>query len=115
MTLNVNALTIKVNALASAATWISAHTADPGTTGASEVTGGSYARQQTTWDAASGTGPVTRAGSQVTIPIPAGTTVTHIGLFTASTAGTFEGLVDTTDEVFGSGGNLLVTPTLSDG
>jgi hypothetical protein len=113
--LNSNALTVKVNALASAATWISAHTADPGTTGTSEVTGGSYARQQTTWGAASGSGPVTRAGTQVTIPIPSGTTVTHFGLFTAVTGGTFEGFVDSADEVFGSGGNLLVTPTLSDG
>lgn len=115
MALNSNALTVKVNSLAAAATWISAHTGDPGTTGTNEVTGGSYARQQTTWSSASGSGPVTRAGLQVTIPIPAATTVTHFGLFTAVTGGTFEGFVDITDETFGAGGNLLVTPTLSDG
>lgn len=109
------ALTTKVNAVAAAATYISAHTADPSTNGANEVTGGSYARQQTTWGSATGSGPVTRTGSQVTIPMPSGaTTVTHYGLWTASTGGTFYGSVDITDQAFSSGGNLLVTPTLSE-
>lgn len=113
MGLNANANTLAVNAVAAAGTYISAHTADPGATGTSEVAGGSYARQQTVWAAATGSTTVTRAGSQVTIPIPAGTTATHFGVWSAATAGTFYGFVDSTDEVFGSGGNLLVTPTLS--
>lgn len=113
MGLNVNANTLAVNAVAAAGTWISAHTADPSTTGANEVAGGSYARQQTVWAAATGSPTVTRTGSQVTVPIPAGTTATHFGVFSAVTGGTFYGFVDSTDEVFGSGGNLLVTPTLS--
>ncbi len=49
----------------------------------------------------------------MTIPIPASTTVTHYGQWSAATAGTFYGSVDVTDEVFGAGGNLLVTPTIS--
>jgi hypothetical protein len=110
MGLNVNASTLAVNAVAAAGTYISAHTADPGTGGASEVAGGSYARQQTTWAAASAGA---RVGSQVTIPIPAGTTVTHWGVWSAASAGTFYGFFDMADEVFGSGGNLLVTPTLA--
>lgn len=110
MALNSNALNVMVNALAAAGTYISAHTADPSTGGANEVTGGSYARQQTTWGAASNG---TRAGSQVTIPIPAATTVTHWGVWSAATGGTFYGSYDMADETFTSGGNLLVTPTLS--
>lgn len=111
---SVAGLTAKVNAVASAATYISAHTADPGSNGANEVTGGSYARQQTTWGSAAGSGPVTRAGSQVTIPIPTGVTVTHFAVQSAVSGGTYYGSVDVTDQVFASGGNLLVTPTLSE-
>lgn len=83
---------------------ISAHTGDPGTTGANEVTGGGYARQTTTWGAASG-GVTT--GSQVTIPVPA-TTVTHTGRWNGST---FLGGVDTTDATITPAGELKVTPT----
>lgn len=68
--------------------WISLHTADPGTTGTGEVTGGSpaYARKQTTWSGGAADGSV--AGSPVAIDVPAGT-YTHIGVWTAATAGTF--------------------------
>ena len=70
-----------------AGTWLSLHTASPGSTGANEATGGSpaYARKQTTWGSSSG-GAVT--GSSVTFDVAAGT-YTHWGLWTASTAGTF--------------------------
>ena len=109
------ALTVKVNAIAAAYPYISAHTADPGSSGANEVSGGSYARQLTTFAAATGSGPVTRTGTQVTIPMPSGaTTVTHYGQWSAVSGGTFGGSVDCTDQAFSSGGNLLVTPTLSE-
>lgn len=68
-------------------THISLHTADPTTTGGSEVTGGSYARQPITWGAPSGgtiTGTVTFTG------MPAAT-VSHFGGWSAVTAGTFRG------------------------
>ncbi|QLF84005.1 hypothetical protein SEA_UPYO_26 [Gordonia phage Upyo] len=69
--------------------YISAHTADPGTTGANEVAAGpDYNRVQATFPtgaAGSGTAP------QVSIPIPAGVTVTHIGVWSAATGGTFIG------------------------
>ena len=87
-------------------THVSAHTADPGTTGASEVSGGSYARQSITFAAASG-GNLNSSNTPV-IPIPAATTITHLGLWSASTAGTFYGSADITDEVFGSAGNYTV-------
>lgn len=69
--------------------WISLHTATPGTTGANEATGGTpaYARKQTTWGAAASGSAV---GSQVTFDVPAGT-YTHFGVWSAATAGTFRG------------------------
>lgn len=103
-------LNAAVNAIAAIGDYISAHDGDPSTTGANEVTGGSYARQQTTWAAASGG---ERAGSEVSIPIPASTTVTHWGIWSASSGGTFVGgfaLAD--EEAFGAAGTLDHTPTL---
>jgi len=107
---NNTALNIMVDAIAAAGTYISAHTADPGSTGTSEVAGGSYARQQTTWGAASSGD---RVGSQVSIPIPAGTTVTHWGIWSASSSGTFYGgFALSASETFGAAGTLAHTPTL---
>lgn len=93
--------------------WISLHTADPGTTGTSEATGGSpaYARKQTTWTAGASDG--SSAGSQVTIDVPAGS-YTHFGIWTAATAGTFVGggaLSSTA--TLAAQGQVQVTPTLT--
>ena len=87
--------------------YVSAHTGSPGLTGANEVSGGSYARQALSYNAASGNSKTTSATA--TIPIPSGTTVSYLGLWSAVTAGVFLGQVDITDEVFGSDGNLDVT------
>ena len=65
------------------------HTGDPSTTGANEVTGGTYARQPITWNAAA-TGQRTQSGALV-FPIPAGVTGVHAGLWSALTVGTFYG------------------------
>jgi hypothetical protein len=111
MPFNESGLNDAVNGVAAAATWISAHTADPGSGGASEVAGGSYARQQTTWGAASGGD---RVGSDVPVAIPAGTTVTHWGLWSAETGGTFKGgFALSAPEMFGGAGTLNHTPTLA--
>lgn len=67
--------------------YVSLHTADPGTTGASEVTGGTYARVAVTWNAASG-GQVTNSGA-LSINLPASTTASYFGVWSASTAGTY--------------------------
>lgn len=93
-------------------TWLSLHTADPGQSGASEVSGGSpaYARKQTTWGAANSSGDAT--GSQVTFDVPAGTTVTHVGFWSASSAGTFRGSINIVDETFAAQGQYQYTPTL---
>lgn len=72
-------------AYGAAGSWCSLHTASPGSTGASEATGGGYARQQTTWGSPSN-GTIT--GSAVTNPVAAGT-YTHWGRWSAQTGGTF--------------------------
>lgn len=96
--------------LATVAVFVSLHTADPGTTGTNEVTGGSpaYARKAITWNAASA-GALDSSNAPV-FDVPAGTTITHVGLWSASSGGTFYGSFDITDETFGAQG----TYTLSD-
>lgn len=111
MPLTTAELQAAVDTEAARITWLSLHTADPGATGTSEVTGGSpaYARKQTTWGAADASGVST--GSQVTFDVPA-VTITHVGFWSASTAGTFRGSIDITNEVYAAQGTYLFTPTL---
>lgn len=73
--------------LAIATPFVSLHTADPGETGANEVTGGSYARQSGSFGAASGGAISSDAGVSFT-GMPAAT-ITHVGVWDASTAGNF--------------------------
>lgn len=73
-------------AYAAACTHASLHTADPGTTGASEVAGGTYARVAISWGAPSAGVIVGTA----TINVPPSTTTTHAGAWNASTSGTFK-------------------------
>ena len=69
--------------------YVSLHTADPGTTGASECAGGSYARQlaSSSFAAASGSSKASNADINFT-SMPA-CTVTHVGIWDASTVGNF--------------------------
>lgn len=92
MALSNTALQTLYTSLKGMGAYVSAHTADPGTTGANEVSGGSYARQSAALPAGSngaGTAPA------VNIPIPAGTTVKWVGVWTAATGGTFVGAHNT--------------------
>jgi hypothetical protein len=57
--------------------------------GVTEVTGGSYARQAVTWAAAAS--GVRDNTAQLSIPIPAGTTVQVGGIWDAATVGNLEG------------------------
>lgn len=111
MPLTTTELQAAADAEAARITWLSLHTASPGTSGANEASGGSpaYARKQTTWGSANSSGVA--VGSQVTFDVPAGT-YTHVGFWSASTAGTFRGSIDITDEVFAAQGQYLFTPTL---
>lgn len=88
-------------------THISLHTGDPGTTGADEVTGGSYARVAVTLGAASsGTKSNTNA---LAFNVPAGTTITHVGAWDASSSGTFRagGALSASQE-FATGGTYTI-------
>lgn len=95
-------------------THIGAYT-DLGTT---EVAGGSYARQAVTWTSASS--GVRDNNAQITIPIPAGTTVQVLSVHSASSAGNLEALLqhgstlrgvasvdNTTNDIFQSDGHGL--------
>jgi hypothetical protein len=67
--------------------YVSLHTADPTTTGGSEVTGGTYARVAVTWNAPSA-GSVSNSGS-LSINLPASTTASYFGIWSAASAGTY--------------------------
>lgn len=63
----------------------SLHDADPGTTGADEISGGTpaYARVAITWNAGSVDGQI--VSSPIEFDVPAGTTITHVGLWEGGT------------------------------
>lgn len=84
MPLLVASLNIGAAAIAADITAISLHTADPGATGTSEVTGGSpaYARKVPTWSAPSA--GACALSSPLTFDVPA-STVTHVGYWSGST------------------------------
>lgn len=90
--------------LASLVDNVSAHTAAPNASGSNEVTGGSYARQAITFNSAA-TENLDSSNTPV-IPIPGGTTVTHVGLWDAAT---FLGSIALgSPETFASDGTLTV-------
>ncbi len=74
--------------------YVSLHTGDPGSTGASEVVGGAYARQGPITFTEAGNEP-TVASNSALLAFPQATaawgTVGWFGLWTAATGGTFQG------------------------
>lgn len=68
--------------------YLSLHSASPGTTGANELSGGGYARQAITFAAASA-GSKASSNAQ-TVPNAGSVAVTHTGIWTAVTVGTFK-------------------------
>lgn len=111
MPYTVDAENAAITGVKNAGSYISLHTADPGTGGGSEVNGGTYARKQTSWGAVASSAVT---GSSVTIDVPSGTTITHWGLWSAVSAGTFlYGGSLPAPESFGSNGTYSLTPTLS--
>lgn len=88
--------------------YVSAHDSNPGDTGLNEISGGSYARQSMTIAAA--TGSARDSSSQPAVPIPAGTTVTHTGIWDAASGGNFLGYAAlSASETFSNAGTLTVT------
>ena len=86
----------------------SLHTAAPGSTGASEVAGGSpaYARKSLTWSAAAN-GSKTLSNTP-TFDIPASTTVAYLGLWSAASGGTYYGYITVTSEVYAAQGTYQI-------
>ncbi len=80
---------VMLDRLAQLAVYTSMHTADPGATGTSEVTGGTYARKAITWVAAA-SGLLDSSNTPV-FDIPAGTTIAYAGFWSALTGGVFYG------------------------
>jgi hypothetical protein len=111
MVFNNTSKDVALAAIGAAATFISLHATDPGTTGAAEIAGGSYARVATTWGAAAAS---SMTGSQVTINVPASTTVAFWGVWTLASGGVFyEGGALPASETYGGAGTYLLTPTLN--
>lgn len=74
--------------------YVSLHTADPGDTGATEVSGSAYARQGPVTFANAGANPTVASNSAiVTFPAATGSwgTVVYFGVWDAATAGNFRG------------------------
>lgn len=100
-----------VDAVTALGAYVSLHTGDPGTTGASEAAGGSYARQLTTWGASS-SGVAT--GSEVTHAGLVAASYGFFGLWSAVSAGTFRhGNVLTPSMTLGGTGTLKTTPSVT--
>lgn len=87
------------------ATHASLHTAAPDSSGSSEATGGSYARVAVSIGAAASG---SMAHGALTWNVPAGT-FTHVGYWSALTAGTFYAYDDLdTAQTFSSAGTLTI-------
>ena len=74
--------------------YVSLHTADPGDTGTSEVSGSAYARVGPVVFANAGNNPTVASNSAiVTFPAATGSwgTVSYFGVWTAASGGTFQG------------------------
>lgn len=83
----LDALAGSLNSPTNLLAYVSLHTGDPSTTGANEVSGGSYVRQACTWNAASN-GSKTNV-TMMTFQTPGTTPVTFFGGWSAATAGTY--------------------------
>jgi len=74
--------------------YVSLHTGDPGNTGATEVSGGAYARQGPITFANAGNNPTVASNSSIiTFPVATGAwgTVAYFGVWDAATSGNFRG------------------------
>jgi len=112
MALNNTAKNFMLDALRAAMPYASLHSADPSTTGANELTGGTYARKAVTW-AAAATG-ATSASTTPVFDVPTGATVAYAGFWSAVTGGTFYGFGTLASVAFASAGTYtLTTATVS--
>jgi hypothetical protein len=103
--LTTAALNMLVDALKADITVVSLHTASPGTTGANEVSSGSYARTAETY-AAAASGASDLATPITFGPVAGTVAVTHYGLWAGST---FRGGNPCTNKTLGSGDSYTLT------
>ena len=89
-------------------THVSLHTAEPNESGSNEVSGGAYTREAISFSAAAA-GNLDSSNAPV-FDVPAGTTITHVGFWTALSAGSCRAWAAITNESFGAAG----TYTLND-
>lgn len=110
MPLNDTAKNYMLDQLGTQIGFFGLHSADPGTTGTNELTGGSpaYARKAATW-ASAATGSMTDTGADPVFDVASGSTVAWVGLWSSLTVGTFYGAADVTDEVYGAQGTYTLT------
>ena len=78
-----------LNGFSGSVTFVSLHTADPSTNGASEVSASPYTRESVTWGSPASAS--LQNSAQVIFDVPGSTTITHLGYWSASTSGTFYG------------------------
>jgi hypothetical protein len=114
MALNDNGLNAQVGGLTAVAVYASLHTAEPNASGSNEVTGGTYSREAITWAAASGGTALSSA--EIVFDVPSSTTITHLGYWSASTAGTFYGsrALDTSQTFANAGTYTIAAGNLSE-
>lgn len=89
--LNTNGKNALLTGIKGVITHVSLHSADPGATGTSEISGGTpaYGRQAVSFGTPSAGSMATDAS--MTFNVPAGATVAYVGYWSASSAGTFYG------------------------
>lgn len=95
--------------LGTLATYMGLHTAIPSTGTPNEVAGGSpaYARKANTYNAAAA-GNLDNSNTPV-FDVPGGVTVTHVGFWSAVSAGTLYAYAAVTNEAFGAQGTYTAT------
>ncbi len=92
--------------LSSASGFLALFSTVPTTVAGNEISGGSYARVAATWGAASS--GVAALSSNVTLNVPGGSTVSHVGILGTSTGTTIWGYMNVTDETFGGDGTYTI-------
>lgn len=107
-------LNAQVTGLTAVAVYASLHTADPSTGGTSEVTGGSYSRESISWG--SPTNGTASSSAPIVFDVPASTTITHLGYWSAASGGTFYGSreLDTSQTYATAGTYTIATGNLSE-
>ena len=91
--------------------YVSLHSAQPNPSGSDEISGGSpaYARAAVTWNPAAG--DQINASNNPVMNVPAGTTITHVGLWSQQVGGTFlgYGAISSGPESYGAQGTFTLT------